>query len=795
MAARSEPSLSPSGASAASLSPGANEPRLSPAAGTAAEVPVGIDAAHGPAVYQPPVHVDLLPAHVRRGVERRDKAKLLTQEWLLTNRLGGYAMGNALAASARRYHSWLNAATTPPVGRINALASCVETLILEPIAGRTGMSDHAGGEQRLDFSTFIFHGDATPEIIDGHLLHPTGYMHLESFEKTPMSCTWCYRYGPVEVRRELTLVEGVNAAIVRYTISTGGHRARLELRPLVALRDIHGLRAASDGAMACTPGPTPASVEVAAESNRLLIECVGSGFEMQPAWWYGFEYPKDKARGQDYREDLFTPGVFVAGIEAGARERVLELKASLSSAPTPPRVVQESFAAITQRRRSRLEQIVRSTSETCSARGISLSEQDALALSTLVCAADQFVVRRDLPDPAGHAGSTISSASVIAGYPWFADWGRDTMISLRGLLLTTGRLDEARQCLQTFARLRKHGLVPNCFHDSGEVEHNTVDASLWYIHAACDWRREATRAGLPRHDEEILAACVDIVSSYIAGTDFDIKVDPEDGLVTAGNTGTQLTWMDAKRDGVVFTPRHGKPVEINALWYSALCELSDALKDADARLAGELKSRAHVIAKSFRELFWDPARGCLHDVLLPGAGGPTGKRVWWPSPEIRPNQIWAISLPHSPLTDAMQKAVLHKVTEHLLTPLGLRTLSPGDRGYVSRFEGNLFERDRAYHNGTVWPWLIGAYAEGVLRVGGFSARAAADARRAIAPLMDVACGRGPHAELGQIPEIYDADETPGMPRRADGCPMQAWSVAETLRVLWMILRLEAGLKV
>jgi len=769
-----------------------SEPLASPSAGTVAnEVPAG------PAVYRPPVVIDALPHFIRRAHEPRDRASLIRQEWLLTNGIGGYAMGTALGVNTRRYHSLLNAATMPPVGRINALTACVETLILEPIAGRTGMSDHAGGEQRLDFTTFCFHGEGSHDVIDGHLLHPSGYLHLETFEKTPTSCMWCYRYGPVEVRRELTLVEGQNAAIIRYSVSTGGHRARFEIRPLVAMRDIHALQTAGGG-FASIPGAgaSPSSVEIDARGNRLLLECIGSGFEPHPEWWYGLEYPKDRARGQEYREDLFTPGVFVAGMESGARERVLEFKAVLSgSDQAPPRSLVDNFAGVIQRRRTRLEQLVRATGDTCTTRGAQLPEQDAAAVGTLVCAADQFVVRRDLPDATG--ARTISSASVIAGYPWFADWGRDTMISLRGLFLTTGRLDEARQCLQTFARLRAHGLVPNCFHDSGEVEHNTVDASLWYIHAACDWRREAARAGLPRHDNEILGACVDIVKSYIAGTDFDIKVDPTDGLVAAGNVGTQLTWMDAKRDGVVFTPRHGKPVEINALWYSALLELSDALQDSDDRLAAELKSRAHVVAKNFREHFWDDTRGCLYDVLLPGIGGVSGSKegkVWWPSPEVRSNQIWAVSLPHSPLTDAMQKSVVRKVGEALLTPMGLRTLAPGERGYATRFEGSLFERDRAYHNGTVWPWLIGAYAEAVLRVGGFSARSAADARRAIAPLLDVVTCRGQAAELGQIPEIYDADESPAMPRRADGCPMQAWSVAETLRVLWMILRIEAGVR-
>ena len=368
-------------------------------------------------------------------------------------------------------------------------------------------------------------------------------------------------------------------------------------------------------------------------------------------------------------------------------------------------------------------------------------------------AAGQFVVKRRM----GEQWLT----SIIAGYPWFADWGRDTMISLPGLLLCTRRLAEARAVLLAFARHLRNGLIPNFFHDTDPPAYNTVDASLWFVHAT----REYLRLSNDSNCAEIIDACRAIISAYRNGTDLHIRMD-EDGLVTSGDETSQLTWRDAKRDGVVFTPRHGKAVEICSLWHNALCCLAE-LTDRDDE-ATELRELADRVARSFQRSFWWPERECLHDVLLPLDG------AWQPVRRVRPNQIFAVSLPFSPLTIDQQRSVVGIVRERLLTPFGLRTLDPDDPGYQGRYEGDLMQRDGAYHNGTVWPWLIGPYCEAVLRINDFSDPARDEVRRTIRPLL----GELDRGCLNQIAEIYDGSE----PHRPSGCPAQAWSVAELLRV-------------
>jgi predicted glycogen debranching enzyme len=349
------------------------------------------------------------------------------------------------------------------------------------------------------------------------------------------------------------------------------------------------------------------------------------------------------------------------------------------------------------------------------------------------------------------------------------------------LFLTTGRLDRAKEVLLAFAAMREGGLIPNCFDNgSGKAEYNTVDASLWYLIAAAAYSRAANEP----LDDEILAACPEIIKAYRDGTAFGIKMDSSDGLIAAGDPSTQLTWMDARRDGVVFTPRHGKAVEINALWYAGLLEVAARLPEWYIQSARELPELAEWSGRNFVKAFWNEKGRRLYDCLTPrwAAGIIVG---WNPIDEVRPNQVFAVSLPHSPLTIAQQRDVLACVREHLLTPVGLRTLAPGSRGYQPRYEGRLFERDRAYHNGTVWPWLIGPYAEAVLRVGKFSAGARAEALAVLRPLLKELTDRpgdqpGP---IGQLAEVYDADE----PRRPQGCPAQAWSVAEVLRVYVMAM--------
>jgi predicted glycogen debranching enzyme len=367
-------------------------------------------------------------------------------------------------------------------------------------------------------------------------------------------------------------------------------------------------------------------------------------------------------------------------------------------------------------------------------------------------AAADFVVRRNRPD--GKPGTTI-----IAGYPWFADWGRDTMISLEGLLLATGRFAEAAAVLSVFAQYVSDGMIPNRFDDyTNEPHYNTVDASLWFVHA-CHQYREYSKDNRT-FEADLLPACREILRGYRAGTRYHIHMDERDGLIDQGDPTTQLTWMDAKMGQTVFTPRHGKAVEINALWYNAL------------RLMGE-NALADRVRESFVKAYWiSPFRG-LADVVRGGAGS------YDRDASVRPNQIFAASLPHSPLAPEQRSAVVEVVRRELLTPFGLRTLNRSDPRYCPRYSGNQWCRDGAYHNGTVWCWLIGPFLEAYLKVGGRSDAAVHQARQWLQPLLDHMLTGGC---IGQIPECFDADE----PQRPVGTPAQAWSVAEVLRVAAML---------
>lgn len=684
-----------------------------------------------------------------------DPAPLLAGEWLLTDGAGGFAMGSALGAPTRRYHALLTTATHAPVGRIVALNAIAEQLVLDPGAPQ---------ETRVDLSTFRF---------PGGLLHPEGWRALVRFEKD-LSCKWTWRIDDAEVTKELLLLRAGGGCVVRYVVRAGARAARLALTPLVSLRDFHGNLRRHDGDSlwvdegATGPGFADGRA-VRVRRHDLTLDIVGDGARFGHAkdWWRRFVYDREAERGLDPEEDLFAPGRFVASIDARAEGQVtLHARLRRDGVPSaqPLDAPEAAQTAVDQRatRRRRLTRLV----ETVRGAGPALGALPELP--ALVQASDDFIAQRTVD------GAT--SSTVIAGYPWFSDWGRDTLISLPGLMLATGRFDEARRTLETFARHTRRGLVPNVFDDaSGDPHYNTVDAPLWFLHAACEYVRVTGDEG--GFDARIKKACFQIVDAYRDGTDFGIHMDPADGLIAAGDATTQLTWMDAKRDNIAFTPRHGKAVEVNALWNHGLLALAEVVTRTDRPRATELRRLAEQAGKSFRRAFWNDADQCLFDCLYPdGAGG------WSPSREIRPNQIFAVSLPHSPLTEKRQQAVVACVRQRLLTPFGLRTLAPGSTGYQPRFEGGMFERDRAYHNGTAWPWLMGPYVEALLRAGGFSAAARDEARDALRPLtrsLEADC-------LGQIAEVYDAEGAPERPQRAGGCPAQAWSVAEVLRAAILI---------
>jgi glycogen debranching enzyme len=707
--------------------------------------------------------------------DARDLATRSRDEWVLSNGIGGFAMGTASGIPERRYHALLIAATTPPVGRIAAVQSFVEWIVIE----------HAGTLTRLAVSAMRY-ADGT--------LSPAGAPPVSRFAFA-QSCTWTMRVPAATstfvVERELVLHRDRNAATVRYRVTREGAasataRVWLEARPLVSLRDFHATLTpgAPHGHAATNPRPDGVTVHHAGVALELRTDVSKGRFAPSPETWRNIAYTREHERGMDHIEDLTSPGVFILPLEfaADARTPWLPIVCEVPT-PTPTSPVPDADAELS-RERARVARIVGSTLANL---GPKATPRDVEALRALAVAGDRFVVSRHVAARAPEAGReaepgapSVTMATVIAGYPWFADWGRDTCIAMPGLLLRCGRTDEARQCLAAFAAYRRRGLVPCTFDDgAGTPQYNTVDASLWFIHAACDYlRTTGDRAGF---DAALRPACLEIVEHYRKGTDFSIRVDPSDGLVMAGNAQTQLTWMDAKRDGVVFTPRFGKPVEISALWYSALLELSGAIESSAPKAARELQQWADQAGRSFAPAFWNAEKRCLFDALAPTPSG-----GWVPVADVRPNQVFAIALPHSPLSAEQQRDVLAAIRAHLLTREGLRTLDAANPAYRARFEGVLFERDRAYHNGTVWPWLLGPYVDAVLRVGKRSAAAYAEGREAIRGMVEeLARSRAVPGPVATLAEVYDADAlpAPAMSRRPEGCLAQAWSVAEVIRAI------------
>jgi predicted glycogen debranching enzyme len=627
----------------------------------------------------------------------------LHQEWMLSNGMGAFSSSTVVGCNTRRYHGLLCAATLPPVGRVMALSRIGEILF---VPSRPG--------EMLELSV--------NEFAQG--LHPRGDKYLRRFSLQD-TAKFEFEVEGVRVTKEVQLLWMKNVVAVRYTIEPGNvGKVKLWLLPFVALRDFHSLKRAEGRKM--NIGHDGPQIVVREGENAVYLRVDGADFQDSADWWYGVKYSIETERGLDDTEDQFCPGRFEVEVEKTttvtfwASTEPISVGAGCprpTSAPGEPNKGGETPPLQNQRA--------------------------SLAIRRLIRAAEDFVVARKCPD--GSAGTTV-----IAGYPWFADWGRDTMISLPGLLLTTGRFEEARQVLTLFASYVSEGMIPNRFDDyTNEPSYNTVDASLWFIHAC--YRYLEANGDRDTFEKKLLPACRAIVKGYREGTRFHIKMDPSDGLISQGDAKTQLTWMDAKCGDVAFTPRQGKPVEINALWYNALV------------LMGETDLAAKVW-ESFTKVFWiSPFRGLADTV-------DGGNRDL----SIRPNQIFAASLPNSPLSTQQQAAVVEVVRRELLTPMGLRTLAASDPKYHGKYLGDQWHRDEAYHNGTVWPWPLGAFLEAYLRVNKKSAESVAQAKQWLRPLledMEKGC-------IGQIAEIYEGDA----PHRRVGCFAQAWSVAEVLRV-------------
>ena len=628
----------------------------------------------------------------------------IRREWLETNGLGGWASSTISGAHTRRYHGLLVAATRPPVGRMVMLSKLDETTEVEG--------------QRLEITTNVYSG----------AVHPEGYRYLQNFTKDFFP-VFTYEAAGVRLQKTIAAVHGENTTLILYEVTGASPAFTLELRPFVAGRDYHSLSHANEQITENFEFENDVFATRLYEGlPELYFLIPGATFEAQPDWYYNFEYFIEKARGQDFQEDLFTPGVFKCRLKAGDK---LGVMASIQNPAG-----RDAFALFAQEkeRRKKLTSEMTVVDETT---------------KTLALAADQFIVRRD-----------NDLKTIIAGYHWFTDWGRDTMIALPGLTLTTGRFDDAKKIIRAFAQSISQGLLPNRFPDAGEApEYNTVDATLWFFVAIYKYLKYTGDKEFLKN--ELLPVLEDIIAWHDRGTRYGIHVD-EDGLLYAGESGVQLTWMDAKIGDWVVTPRTGKAVEINALWCNALAILSSLYKLAGKKASAKcFEQRTVQVRDQFRKEFWYEEGGYLYDVV-------DGEKR---DTSIRPNQIFALSLPFLLLEEQQARKVLKTVTDKLYTPFGLRSLAPEDPFYRPVYSGNGFERDSAYHQGTVWGWLLGPWLTAVVRLNGQDGKAIAGKyfQEIVPHLAD--------AGIGTVSEIFDAD-WPHAPR---GCIAQAWSVAEILR--------------
>jgi predicted glycogen debranching enzyme len=628
------------------------------------------------------------------------------REWLSANGIGGFASGTVAGAASRRYHALLVAALDAPLGRMTLLGKVDETLSI--------------GNNKYDLSTNRY---------PNNVIFPDGWRFISEFTVWPVP-TWTYRLpdGTVLVKR-IFLARGKNTVYVTYTLREAAGEATLTLTPLVCWKDYHSEMKPWPGFPA-RRGPEVGGWLVQATRDAPTLRLMAKGARWTSAgWWHErLTHQREKERGLDYEEDLFCPAVATITLRPGQT-------VSFVGTVEPEEPLDYTLA---------LTEIVKHQEALIKAAKAPTDAEDPRRLLTL--AADQFVVK-----------AQGVRTTILAGYPWFTDWGRDTMISLPGVCLSTGRFDIARDILQSFAGYVDGGMIPNRFPDSkSEPDYNTVDATLWFVHACDRYCKAARDSAFQKTLEPILEQ---IIQAHLNGTRYGIKADLNDGLLFAGERGTQLTWMDAKVGDWVVTPRQGKPVEINALWINALRILADWKKKGGT----EYKNHANKAQESFLAKFVRPDGQGLYDVL---------KQNDVPDGAIRPNQIIAASLPYSPLNKVQLASVLETVTHHLLTPYGLRTLSAADSNYRGTYSGDTWSRDGAYHQGTAWAWLMGPFIDAYRRVHG----ADADISALVDPLLNA------HLRVygvGSISEVSDGDS----PFTPDGCPFQAWRVADFLRVL------------
>ncbi len=630
-------------------------------------------------------------------------------EWLEADGLGGFASGTVSGERTRRYHAVLLAATTPPTGRV-VLVNGFDASVTTP-AGRFAITS-----QRY-----------VPDVV-----HPDGAGRIADFTHLPWP-RWEFRLPDgTRLEQQVLVVHGRPATLVRWRLLEGDPATVLEVRPLLSGRDYHATHHENPQAdLATRVLPGGATVWQPYPGVPAVHSTSTGAFEASPLWYRQFLYAAERGRGLDCVEDLANPGTFTYPLGRHAAHWMVSTDAVPPPAERPAEAERRREAERARRR--------------------------AFA-SPLHLAADAYLVSRG------------SGRTIVAGYPWFTDWGRDTFISLPGLCLRTGRLDAARDILVEWSTAVSDGMLPNRFPDSGEApEYNAVDASLWFVVAADALLEQATRTGfrITAADRRSLERAVtEIVAGFHRGTRHGIRADA-DGLLAAGEPGVQLTWMDAKVNGCVITPRIGKPVEVQALWVNALA--------VAARREPRWLAVRRAAEASFAARFWNDERGCLYDVVdadhVPGAT----------EASIRPNQVLAVGgLPIPLLSGERARRVVDVVERHLLVPLGLRTLAPGEPGYAGRYGGGVESRDRAYHQGTAWPWLLYAFADACVRT-----RPPEQAARDVRALVERLGAGLSVAGIGHLPEVIDGDP----PHAAGGCPWQAWSLATLLQLTDLAARL------
>ncbi|MBD2597941.1 amylo-alpha-1,6-glucosidase [Nostoc spongiaeforme FACHB-130] len=639
-----------------------------------------------------------------------------TREWLVTNGIGGYASGTVAGLLTRRYHGLLIAALHPPLGRTLLLAKLDETVLY--------------GDRIYPLHTNRWANQT---------VSPQGYRHIESFALEGTIPLWRLAVADALLEKRIWMQLGANTTYIQYTLRRATQPLQLTLKAMVNYRDYHSDTHSNGWQMSVEA--VEQGICVTANPSATPFHLLSDKASSTPVhnWYYDFDLAVERYRGLNDKEDHLHAATFAVTLHPG--------EAVTFVASTEKQIDLHGETALKLRRTQEQKLLGLWQSN----RPITAQESPAW-IKHLVLAADQFIVDRSVPEESH--GKTI-----IAGYPWFSDWGRDTMISLPGLTIATGRPEVARAILRTFAKYVNQGMLPNRFPDVGEEpEYNTVDATLWYFEAIRAYDNATNDDHLL---SELFPVLADIIYWHCRGTRYGIHLDPTDGLLYAGVTGTQLTWMDAKVGDWVVTPRIGKPVEVNALWYNALRTMAKFARQL-GKPHQEYEAMADRALARFSR-FWNEALGYCYDVI----DSPDGD-----DGALRPNQIFAVSLPESPLTPAQQKGVVEVCGRMLLTSHGLRSLSPSHPQYQGIYGGNQYRRDGAYHQGTVWGWLLGPFVLAHLRV----YKNPQQARQFLEPMANHLTASG----VGSLSEIFDGD-APMTPR---GCTAQAWTVAEVLRA-WL----------